>query len=204
MDYLDGQILFAIICAIILAWLGGLVIAHKYSSKLLSFMQIGSSPKDESAQTPSEIQTQQSLSQQPLSSLSKQNTQAIWRYRLVIFCISLILSVVIVLFYLQDATANEPFSFRRTSLLILAYAWPVIPCIGLLERWSRVRIIGLSLFYTSVAIILVMLNSGEDSSLAGVMIWLYGQQIPPLIIIAILTGPIIRALGPYLLMVFFY
>lgn len=160
MNNLDGQIFFTVICAVILAWLGGLIIARRYNSKLLSFMQTGESPEGESAQTKSETLLQQGLSRQPLSSLSSQNTKAIWRYRMAIVCISVMLSLVITLFYIQDATPNEPFSFTRTSLLLLAYGWPVIPCLGLLERWSRLRIIGLSLVYTSVVVILVLLNSG--------------------------------------------
>lgn len=204
MTNLDGNIFFAIICAVILAWLGGLLIARWYNSKILSYMQSGESPEDQAtSNNPKRPLLQQDLPQHPLPSLIRQNSTAIWRYRITIVFISLVLSLMITQFNLKDATPGESFSLTRTTLLLLAHAWPTIPCLGLLERWTRIKIIALSLIYTSFVVILFIFNSGTDSSLAELVIWLYGQQIPPLVFIFFLTGPTIRTLGPYLLLVFF-
>ena len=201
MGYLDGQILFALIFALILAWIGGLIVARWYSSRLLSFMQIGSAPVDESAIDRSETFLAQVKPEQPTQSLFSQNKQALWRYRVTIISISFILALVIA-FFVQNAYEFDSFSLTRTALLALAYAWPLVLCLGLLERWPRWRILWLSLLYMAVVNVLVMLNSNEAQSLAEVMIWLFGQQLPPLVFIFILTSPGIRSVGPYLLFVF--
>ena len=202
MGYLDGQILFALICSLILAWIGGLIVARWYSSQLLSFMQTGSTPVDESEIDRSETFLAQVKPEQPTQSLFSQNKQAQWRYRAAISSISFILALMIA-FFVQNAYLVDTFSLKRTTLLALAYAWPLVPSLGLLERWSRWRILWLSLLYMSLVNILVMLNSTEAQSLAEVMIWLFGQQLPPLVFIFILTSPGIRSVGPYLLFVFF-
>lgn len=201
MGYLDGQILFALICALILAWIGGLFVARWYSSRLLSFMQTGGAPVDESAIDRSKTLLTQVESKQPTPSLFSQNKQALWRYRATIGSISFILALVIA-FFVQNAYEFDSFSLTRTTLLALAYAWPLVACLGLLEHWSRWRILWLSLLYMSVVNVLVMFNSYEGQSLSVVMIWLFSQQLPPLVFIFVLTSPGIRSVGPYLLFVF--
>ncbi len=115
----------------------------------------------------------------------------------------IILAFFIALFNLESATPDDPFSLRRTSQLLLAYAWPIIPSIGLLERWSSVKIIILSLTYTIFVVILIVLLNLGQASLPGTMLWLFGEQIPLLTFIIILTSSKLRTLGPYFLIIFF-
>ncbi len=200
----DGQIIFALISALVLASLAGLIIARRYNSKILSFMQLDESPKDDAEQGSLKSEQPHSfLNSIPLA-LNEQNKKAIWRYRFVIAFLGLILSFIIALFNLENATADEPFPIRRTAQLLLAYAWPIIPSIGLLERWSSLKIAVLSLAYTfCVSVLILLLNLGEAITLFGIMIWLYGQQLPLLVFIIILTSSKLRTVGPYLLVIFF-
>ena len=200
----DAQIAFALIIALIFAAMAGLIVALWYNKKILSFMQLGESPKDESEQDNVEPKQPASISSPIPFALNKQNKKAIWRYRLIIVFVGIILAFFIALFNLESATPDDPLTFRKTSQLVLAYAWPIIPSIGLLERWSSLKIIILSLAYTmTVVILIVLLNLGQAITLPGIMFWLFGEQIPLLTFIIILTSSKLRTLGPYFFIIFF-
>ena len=76
----NTQILFALICALILASLAGLIVARRYNTKILSFMQLGESPKDDAEQDTIESKQHHSLSRPVPYDLNKQNKKSIWRY----------------------------------------------------------------------------------------------------------------------------
>lgn len=46
MNFLDGQIFFALIVALVLTWIAGLLVARRYASKVLEFMKTGTAPVD--------------------------------------------------------------------------------------------------------------------------------------------------------------
>ncbi|MGZ8136880.1 MAG: hypothetical protein ACXW1W_07910 [Methylococcaceae bacterium] len=203
MNNFDGQIFFALVVALILAWLASMVIARRYSTKVLEFMQTGTAPVDrayaENSTTVAEAGEAPSLG---FFDLNARNRYAVWRLRSVFVLISLLLAV-IVAYVAQAAYIEEDFGWRRLGLLTLVYAWPCMPGIGLLERWPRWKILLASLGYMLLASVLVMLNSTENQEMSIVLLWLFGQQIPLLAFVLFMTGSRLRAVGPYLLVVFF-
>ncbi|WP_404360614.1 hypothetical protein [Methylotuvimicrobium sp. KM1] len=265
MNLLDGQLFFALIAALILSWVAGLLIARLYRNKVLELMMVGDAPDDSVAKgfvvnnfpilrrarlldwqvsaaekaavkparthlrRPAKRITEPStklidprryLSRNPKTDstfsadsgddpfscegvdLFQQNSHALWRLRIAFILVSAILAI-IVAFSAQAAYVEEVYSWRRTTILTLVYAWPLVPGVGLLERWSRWKILVVSVSYMLLAGMLVIVSSYEKQVSLEMMFWLFGQQVPLLVFVFFMTGPKLRAVGPYLLVLFF-
>ena len=204
MHNFDGQILFALITSLFLAWLTSWLVGKRYAIKVLALMQMGTAPSDEAPANPDLIAA--SLATNPVTintdNLLQQNRFAYQRLRLALVLMCLILAAIIA-YVAQAAYVEEAFSLRRWLTLSMVYAWPCVPTIGLLERWSRGRIFFISLCYILLSSALVMFNSNENQSFLPVLIWLLSEQLPLLLIIFFMTGPKLRSTGPYLILLFF-
>jgi hypothetical protein len=201
---LDGQILFALIASLILAWVGSWWVARRYASQVLACMQMGSSPNDAlTADIPDPAQTPATVSTTPGSlHLLKQNRAAKRNLRLALTLSCLVLAAIIAA-VAQSAYVTDGFSWRRLVTLTLVFAWPLVATIGLLERWPRGKIFFISLQYVALSSVIVMLNSDENQHFLPVLLWLFSQQLPLLLIVFFMTGPKLRSTGPYLILVFF-
>lgn len=204
MNNFDGQILFALIASLILAWFASWLVARRYAGKVLELMQMGSSPDDEAATDspePSPLPTSAPAVAGNAHSL-QQNRTAKRRLRLALTLSSLTLAAIIAA-VAQSAYVADGFSWRRLLTLTLVYVWPVVPTIGLLERWPRGKILFISLQYVALSSVIVMLNSDENQHFLPVLLWLFSEQLPLLLIVFFMTGPRLRSTGPYLILVFF-
>ncbi|MGD7037141.1 hypothetical protein [Methylotuvimicrobium buryatense] len=134
--------------------------------------------------------------------LFRQNSHALWRLRIAFTLVSAIVAIIVAV-SAQVAYVEEAYSWRRTTILTLVYAWPLVPGIGLLERWSRWRILIVSVSYMLLAGMVVIVSSYDRQISIEMMFWLFGQQVPLLVFVFFMTGPKLRAVGPYLLVVFF-
>lgn len=204
MNNFDGQILFALIASLILAWVASWLVARRYAGKVLEFMQMGTAPNDESAadapEPPPLPATVSAVSGNV--HLVQQNRAARRRLRLALTLSCLVLAAVIAT-VAQSAYVADGFSWRRLLTLTLVYVWPVVPTIGLLERWPRGKILFISLQYVALSSVIVMLNSDENQHFLPVLLWLFSEQLPLLLIVFFMTGPRLRSTGPYLILVFF-
>ena len=203
MNYFDGQLFFAVLVALVLAWLAGLLVARRYTVKVLEFMQTGTAPIDQASATDrASTGLKDDVPATKSGELARQNHSALWRLRIAFILISVLLAGIIGAVE-QAAYVDNAFSWRRLVMLTLVNAWPFVPSIGLLERWPRWKILLVSLAFILISSVLVMLNSTDNQNLGGVLLWLFGQQIPLLVFVFFMTGSKIRAVGPYLLVVFF-
>jgi len=204
MNFFDGQIFFALIVALVLAWASSVLVARRYTHKVLEFMQTGTAPPEPvSVVDPySRAQSGEARPAPEPVDLGRQNRYAFWRLRLAFVLISFMLAGIIA--YVDQAVyVEEAFSWRRFLILTLIYVWPFVPAIGLLERWPRGKIFLLSLGFMLLCNGLVMLNSTPGQSPSVIVLWLFGQQMPLLVFIMVMAGSKLRAVGPYLLVVFF-
>ncbi|WP_411726972.1 hypothetical protein [Methyloglobulus sp.] len=204
MNNFDGQIFFALIVALVLAWATSLLVARRYTTKVLEFMQIGTAPIDQASESYStrRVKVGDVLQETESVDLTQQNYYARWRLRIGVVLIATVLAVIIA-YVQQDAYVEDTFSWRRLCMLTLVNAWPLVPSIGLLERWSRWKILLVSVSYLLLTSVMVMLKSTDNQNLGSVLLWLFGEQIPLLVFVFFLTGSKSRAIGPYLLVVFF-
>lgn len=204
MNNFDGQILFALIVALMLAWLSSWWVARRYASKVLALMQQGTAPSDALAvEIPAAALSPTPSAASPGSSeLFKQNRAARRNLRIAMVLMCLLLAAIIAA-VAQAAYVTSGFSWRRLLTLSVIFAWPVVPTIGLLERWSRGRIFFISLQYVALSSVIVMLNSNENQQFLPVLLWLFSEQLPLLLIVFVMTGPKLRSTGPYLILVFF-
>lgn len=204
MNNFDGQILFALIASLILAWVISWWVARRYAGKVLAFMQMGSAPNDEStADAPEPLPLPATVSAVSGNvHLVKQNRAARRNLRLALTLSCLVLAAIIAA-VAQSAYVTDGFSWRRLLTLTLVFAWPVVPTIGLLERWPRGKIFFISLQYVTLSSVIVMLNSDEHQRFLPVLLWLFSEQLPLLLIVFFMTGPKLRSTGPYLILVFF-
>lgn len=172
-------------------------------------MQLGVSPNDDTEQDSIESKQNHSLYNSLASpgpfDLNKQNKRAVWRYRSIIVFLGIVLSFIIALFYLESALPGDPLSFRRTCQMLLANAWLIVPSIGLLERWSSLRIFLLSLAYSVSVFTLIVVVSNLDlaTDLPGLMVVIFSPQVLLFPFIFMLISPKLRTLGPYLVIIFF-
>ncbi|PPD33763.1 MAG: hypothetical protein CTY19_06255 [Methylomonas sp.] len=204
MNNLDGQILSALIAALLLAWIASWLIAHRYTRKMLSLMQWGAAP-DNTLPSPAVITDSAVASATSLPSsanLLQQNQRARIRLRLCMLTLSIVMAG-IVGYVSQAAYVETGFSWRRLLTLTVIFAWPLVPTLGLLERWPRSKIFMLALLYVLLSSGLVAINSTEQQNMPKVIFWLFSQQLPLLLVIFFITGPKLRSTGPYLIWVFF-
>lgn len=204
MNNFDGQILFALIAALILAWISSWLVARRYASQVLAFMQMGTSPNQAlTTVAPDPTQMPATVSVTPGSvHLLNQNRAARRNLRFVLILLCLVLAAIIAT-VAQSTYVTDGFSWRRLLTLTLVFAWPLVPTIGLLERWPRGKIFFISLQYVALSSVIVMLNSNENQHFLPVLLWLFFQQLPLLLIVFFMTGPRLRSTGPYLILVFF-
>lgn len=204
MKFLDGQIFFALLASLVLAWIAGWWVARRYTDKVLELMQSGLEPTDppSTPNDPDPDQTKDLAKNTAISNLTEQNRLAFWRLRGVFVLISVVLAGSIAL-VAQSTYIETGFGWRRFGVLSLIYLWPCIPSIGLLERWSRFKILVFSFGFILFAAIVMILNSNENQKVGEVLSWLSGEQLPALIFVFFMTGARLRSVGPYLLVVFF-
>jgi len=188
----------------LLAWLVSLGIARRYTAKLLLCMQSGAPPDDnEVGVCPAATLTEaEALPMPPCGDLLGQNRLARLRLFVAIGLMSVtfagVIATVVQLAYIQGG-----FGWRRWFTLLLVYAWPVVPSLGLLERWSRFRILVACMLYLSFAAAVVMLNSNAEQPFLGVLSWLILEQAPLLVYVFLFTGATLRSSGPYLIPLLF-
>lgn len=204
MKFLDGQIFFALLVSLILAWIAGWWVTRRYTAKVLELMQSGLEPTEPPLipNDPDRDPIKGVAKNTATSNLTEQNRLAFWRLRWIFVLISAVLAGIIAIIA-QSTYVETGFGWRRFGVLSLVYLWPCIPGIGLLERWSRFKILMFSSGFILFAAIVVILNSNENQPVGEVLSWLSREQLPALIFVFFMTGSRLRTVGPYLLVVFF-
>ncbi len=95
------------------------------------------------------------------------------------------------------------FSIRRVAILVVVQMWPVLPVLGIVWRWSRLRIVTLLAAWFVVAFGLALWRSITPDP-TGILAFLAIEIGPPMLLIAALYfGNATRAIAPWLLPLMF-
>lgn len=193
----DGQVMFALIAGLVLSWALAHLIARRFATKVLQLMQQPSASLESGGEVGSRRDAPAFVD------LQRQNKLARLRLRIALAGVSALLALVIALVSQAAYVIDGSLSISRTLTLTIVYGWIVIPVLGLLERWSRGKILLWSLVYVAASGVVVMLNSNANQHLAAVLGWLVSEQLPMLVVVFALTGRKLRSVAPYLLLVLF-
>lgn len=199
---LPGQLLLVYVLATVAAALLGAWLARRYRAALLPLMR--SAPAADAAGINATLGLAQATTALPswrapagVTPASHRAAQA----RVVALLLGLSLTIALTrgalwLWLVRDDGA--PFSLPRLFTLALVYAWPVLPALGLMWRWSWGRLALALLGWYAGSLVLVMLRSNEAQSLLAVAGWLAWEIGPPTLALMLLTLRRTRAAAPWL------
>ncbi len=196
----SGKLLFVVLAAALLAVIVSLLVARSYRAAMKRLMsQAG--PQGHPAAGAAPSQPAHGL---PARLTRADNRRAARRVALLLLLMSALISTSGTALFLGVAMAGEhmltPGRLATFSLLNL---WPVIPALGLLWRWSRVRVIGALALWFVGALALIAWRSIEPQPLATVLVFLASEIGGPMLLIgALCLGGATRAIAPWLLPLF--
>jgi hypothetical protein len=200
----DGKLAFALIAAVLLAALAGRIVAAVYRRRVLELMSHGAPPSDASAAAPGVALHAPPQARRParFAAGMAQNRRARARVAAAFVAISLAIGALQAGWSLGFVYTEGGFGPIKFAIMALAFGWVCVPALGLLWRWSWLRIAAVSLAYITAVGALVWLRSNAQQSLAGVALWLGGMLAPVLIAFGLAASGRARATGPYLLPLF--
>jgi hypothetical protein len=94
---------------------------------------------------------------------------------------------------------DDPFSFKRLAVLGLVRLWPAIPALGLMWRWSRLRLLTTLVLWCVLCFAVLLWRSIEPRPLE-LLQFLAGEVGVPMLLVALLClGDATRAIASWLL-----
>ncbi|MBC7727782.1 MAG: hypothetical protein H7242_09225 [Microbacteriaceae bacterium] len=227
MNYSTGKLAFIVIAAVLLACIAAWVIAGRYRAAMRRLMSTpkeclrhsypqGSSKVAEPhllESTPaaaSKAAAQREViaravapgdapaapTPQPVS--VQDNRRADLRLALLLITLSGLMALSSAALFL-GFDLDDPFSFKRLGVLALVRLWPVIPALGLMWRWSRLRLLGTLLLWCVLCFGVMLWRSIEPRPLE-LLVFLAGEVGVPMLLVALLClGDATRAIASWLL-----
>jgi len=199
---LPGQLLMVYVLATLLAALLGAWLARRYRAALLPLMSSPRVPAADSMDATlglAQATTALPSWRAPMTATLGSHRAA--QARVVALLIGLSMAIALtrgVVWAMQARGDGTPFSFSRFFLLAVIYAWPLLPALGLMWRWSWSRLTLALVGWYAASLLLVMWRSTEAQSLAQVATWLAGEIGPPTLALMLLTLRRTRAAAPWL------
>jgi hypothetical protein len=197
-----GELLFALQIGVLLAAIASWLVASAYRRRMLALMRGGPAPQDASAHVPSTpAALAPATGRERRTDLPAAHHRASLRALLAVAGVCLLIGLtqswLSFLFVYNDA---KGFTLRRVLVLGAVYAWPMVMGWGLLRRWSWGRVLLGIAAYMLVMAGVVMLNSTQQQTWAGVMGWLGSVVVIPMVVALLISASgRIRAVAPYLL-----
>lgn len=192
---LVGQILFLLIIATVLAVLCALLIARLYRVSMKRLMQ---APITQTANEVSACSAANHERTETPASLTLTDNQHAYRRLLVSF---LILTLVMALTrtVIMQLISHAPITFKTVATLGIAYAWPVLPVLAVIGRWSRWRFVGAMFAWFWLAVLMLVWRTNENVTTAMILKWMVVDVGLPLVVVTALgLGGATRAVGPWL------
>src|SRR6187431_1104717 len=198
---LPGQLLTVYVLATLLAAALGAWLARRYRAALLPLMRTPLLPASDGAGVTANLaQATTALpawrAPAPATRASHRAAQA--RVLALLIGLSLAIALTRGAIWLWLARDSGAFSLPRWITLAVGYAWPVLPALGLMWRWSWGRLAAALVGWYLASLALVMLRSNEAQSFAKVAGWLLWEIGPPTVALMLLTLRRTRAAAPWL------
>jgi len=201
-DTLPGQLLTVYVLATLLAAVFGAWLARRYRAALLPLMSAPRAPAVDGLDAT--VNLAQATTALPSWRAPAGVTLAGHRAaqaRVVLLLLGLSLAIAMTrgaVWLWLVRNDGTPFSLSRWLLLATVYAWPVLPALGLMWRWSWSRLVLALLGWYAASLLLVMWRSTEAQSALAVAAWLAGEIGPPTLALMLLTLRRTRAAAPWL------
>jgi hypothetical protein len=197
MDFTSGKIVFILLVAALLSVAGALVLARRYRGEMRRLM---SATAD--AGPPAAVPRRASRVPAPATPLTGQdNRRAGRRVALLLVLLSALLSLSSAALFLGVAMAEpDMLTPSRLATLTVLNLWPLIPALGLLWRWSRLRVAGVLALWFAGSVALIAWRSIEAQPLSTTLLFLAVEIGAPMLLIgALCLGGATRAVAPWLL-----
>jgi len=192
----SGKIFFLLIVATLLALLGAWVVARSYRASMKRLMKMPLAAPS-TATAPEIVPGYPSRATAPAPVTLAENRNA--HVRLLAAFLALTLVIALTRTLITQVIADGPITLKTVATLGAAYAWPVLPVIAVIGRWSRPRFVGAMLAWFVLAVLLLSWRTNENVSFAMVFKWmLFDTGLPLIVVTALCLGGASRAVGPWL------
>ena len=193
---LPGKIATLLVIATMLSVIGALLVAWRYRAAMQALMKapLAAAPAANQAESARLPYTADAA---PVPVTLADNRQAERRLILAFLGITLVMALSRTL--LMQVLADGPITIITVSTLCAAYAWPVVPVIAVIRRWSRWRFVGALLLWFVAAVALLSWRTNENVTFAQVFGWmLFDIGLPLIVVTALCLGSATRAVAPWL------
>lgn len=199
---LSGKLATLLIIATVLSVIGALIVASRYRAAMQRFMKIelnSGSTADLSATTPPAAERRPATTPTPSArAVSLEDNLQAQRHLIAGF-VGLAVLMALSRTLIMQIVANGPITLKTITTLGAAYAWPVVPVLAVLGRWSRWRLVGSLLLWFVAAVALLSWRTTEAVSFAQVFGWmLFDIGLPLIVVSALCLGSATRAVAPWL------
>ena len=204
MDYSTGKLSFIFIAAVVLACAAAWGLAWRYRAAMRRLMSAPlDSPAVATTGAPPEAAPRPVAALPPPVPVSAaENQSAGLRLSLLLIALSCLMALSSAALQLGFELRDTAFSLKRVAVIALVHLWPVIPALGLLWRWSRLRVLGVLLLWGAFCFG-VMLWRSIEARPAELLLYLAIEIGPTLVLVALLCmSSVARAVAPWLLPVF--
>jgi len=192
----SGKIFFLLIVATLLALLGAWVVARSYRASMKRLMKMPLAAPS-TATAPEIVPGYPSRATAPAPVTLAENRNA--HFRLLAAFLALTLVIALTRTLITQVIADGAITLKTVATLGAAYAWPVLPVIAVIGRWSRPRFVGAMLAWFVLAVLLLSWRTNENVSFAMVFKWmLFDTGLPLIVVTALCLGGASRAVGPWL------
>ena len=201
MDYSTGKLSFIFIASVVLACAAAWVLAWRYRAAMRRLMSAPLAPAGRAAAAVSAPPLTQVLPPaDPVTAAD--NRRAGVRLSLLLIGLSCLMALSSATLQLALALEDTAFSMKRVAVIALVHLWPVIPALGLMWRWSKLRVLGVLLAWCAFCFVVMLWRSIEPRPL-DLLLFLLVEIGPTLVLVALLCmGSVTRAIAPWLLPVF--
>jgi hypothetical protein len=198
---LSGKLLFVFILSSLLSCVAAWVIAGRYKAAMRRLLRIqgpvpplaprAASPTVDTAPLP------------PAGQVSlADNRRAGVRLALMLLGLSILIASTAATLWWRLAFPGEPLSPTRIAAVALLGAWPVVPALGVLWRWSRWRVLGALALWSLCAFPILLWRSIEPRPLQLLQGMVSEMGLAIVIIGLITLGNSTRAIAPWLFLPF--
>ena len=198
-DPIAGQLLTAVLVAVPLTLLGAWGLAWRFRRAVVQAMQAPQRRAAGATQGPASAAGP--AVDEPALAERQRRAQWVLVARLVAVSLLISLSLGALLQALQPDLG--PASLRRWLMLGLMKAWPLVPALALLWRWSRLQLLAALALWVPLVAGVILWNSTAQQQASVVFLGLLVEVLGPLVFVMLICmGQATRAIAPWLILPF--